>query len=620
MIEQELKKPDGSYIPVLCEMSLRELAYTLQEFGTEIALDTETTSVDYLKCDLLGISITHEIGRAYYIPVQRHLTQQFLWGNPDEYPSLELIQFYLNPILSDKSKKKILHNAKFDLHVLKRHGLIIDGPVFDTMIGAWILGNVHAARYGLKDLVARKLGYKMTEFKEVVGKKRTFSEVPIKEATDYAAADADMTKRLYLSELEAKSRFPTLDATFDLEMPCINVLQYMEEIGTLIDNKYLEGLRKPLRKQMEYFASTTRQILGEFNINSEEQLLTRINKYIHPKIIDNTQFETLLTLVDNHPAIDSYIRYSKYQKMYSVYVDGLLNLLNGDGRVHTEYQQNKKTGRLSSNRPNLQNIPTKKDDPTNPSYEYTKDLPLIRQAFIAKDNHKIVSIDYSQLEIRLTAHRAQEQTWIDAYNRDVDIHKATAAAVFNIPISKVTKDQRFRAKAVNFGLLYGMSEYGLARRIKVSVSEAKEFIDRYFENLPMVRKYIEDRKEEVIIRRYVETEIGRRLYFNWNTENTKSLPAAQREGINMPIQGQAADIVKKAMVEVHNLLIPYKSNMIIQVHDELDFEMAEDEMPILIPQICEIMSSVYKLSVPLKVDVEFGDNWEKLKDWKGDEL
>ncbi|NJO30878.1 MAG: DNA polymerase I, partial [Richelia sp. SL_2_1] len=498
---------------------------------------------------------------------------------------------------------------------LKRHGFIISEPIFDTMIGAWILGNVHGARYGLKDLTARKLGFRMTEFAEVVGKRKSFSDVPIREATLYAAADADMTKRLYHIEQESLERFPTLNETFTLEMPCVSVLQYMEEVGALVDRKYLESLKKPLKKQMDGFESMVTQIFGNINIRSNEQLLERINKHIFPKKVDSTEFEVLMGIKDDYPVIDSYLKYAKRQKMYSVYVDGMIKLLDDNNRVHTEYKQNKKTGRLSSSNPNLQNIPTKKDDPTNPAYEYTHDLPLIRKAFIAKPGYKIVSIDYSQLEVRLTAHRAQEETWIDAYNKDVDIHKATAAAVFGIPLSKVTKDQRFRAKAVNFGLLYGMSEYGLARRIKVTVPEAKEFIDRYFENLPMVRKYIEDRKQEVIDQKYVETEIGRRLYFKYDLENAKSLPSAQREAINMPIQGQAADIVKKAMVEVHSLLQFYKSDMILQVHDELDFEMAEDEMEILIPQIQDIMSNVYKISVPLKTDVEYGDNWESLKDW-----
>lgn len=611
----ELRIPDGNYQAIVTESDLRDLAYDLYDYGTEIALDTETTSVDYLKCELLGLSITDDVGKAAYIPVRKEVKQELLWDSPTEFLPVEMVSHYLNPVLADSNKIKILHNAKFDLHVLKRHGFTLDEPIFDTMIGAWVLGNVHGARYGLKDLVERKLSYKMTEFKDVVGKKKSFSEVPLKEATLYAAADADMTKRLFDIEMKKFNEYGTLIPTLELEMPCIAVLQSMEEIGTLINRTYLEKLKKPLKQQMDNYSKLVHERLGNFNINSDEQLLDRINRMLKSdgaKLIQDTQFETLNNLRESYHVIDHYLRYSKRQKLYSVYVDGILKLLDENDRVHTEYKQNKKTGRLSSNKPNLQNIPTKKDED-----EFAKDLPTIRKAFIAPDGYKIVSIDYSQLELRLTAHRANEPAWIDAFNKDVDIHKATAAAVLGVPISKVTKEQRFKAKAINFGLLYGMSEYGLARRIKVSVEEAKEFIDRYFENLPMVRQYIEDRKNEVITRKYVETEIGRRLYFRWNLENPKSLPAAQREGINMPIQGQAADIVKKAMVEVYNLLKPYKSNMVIQVHDELDFEMAEDEMEVVIPQIVDIMSNVYKLSVPLKVDVEYGNNWEDLKDWNG---
>lgn len=609
-----LTAPNGSYQAIVTEADLKNMAYVLTEFGTEIALDTETTSVDYLRCDLLGISITHNAGRAVYIPVKKHLTQELLWDNPKEFLPIETVRKYLNPILANPNKIKILHNAKFDLHVLRRHGFTIDEPIFDTMIGAWILGNVHGAKYGLKELTERKLGFKMTEFKEVVGKRKSFSEVPLKEATLYAAADADMTKRLFEIELIKFNEYPVLIPTLELEMPCISVLQSMEDVGTLINRKYLEKLRQPLRKQMEEYSNLVYERLGNFNINSDEQLIDRINRLLRSnqaRQIDNAQFETLDNLKEQYPVIDYYLRYSKRQKLYSVYVDGLIKLLDNNDRVHTEYRQNLKTGRLSSNKPNLQNIPTKKDED-----EYAKDLPTIRKSFIAPEGFKIVSIDYSQLELRLTAHRANEPAWIEAFNHDVDIHKATAAVVLGVPIDKVTKEQRKKAKAINFGLLYGMTEFGLSRRLKISVDEAKEFIDRYFENLPMVRKYIEDRKREVMTQKYVETEIGRRLYFRWNLENPKSLPAAQREGINMPIQGQAADIVKKAMVEIHNLLKPYKSNMVIQVHDELDFEMAEDEMEILIPPITEIMSTVYALSVPLKVDVEFGNNWEDLKDWQ----
>lgn len=602
-------KPNGTYISIITEGDLKDLAYILSEFGTEIAIDTETTGLEYLKAELLGISITHRGKLGYYIPVKRHATQLTLWDNPKDYLDIDIVREHLNPILSDINKIKILHNAKYDLHILHRHGFDLREPIFDTMIGAWVLGNVHGARYGLKELSENKFNISMTTFKDLVGK-GSFEDVPLRDATDYAGPDADMTKRLYDLEMETLKSYEFLRPVMELEMKCMLPLKKMEEVGALIDVEYLEKLEKPLAKQMAGYENIVHQHFGDFNINSNEQLLDKINRHLKLKIED-TKFETIVKYKDDFPVLEAYLRWGKRQKLHSVYVIGILERLDESHRVHTEFQQNKKTGRLSSNNPNLQNIPTKKDED-----EYAKDLPSIRKAFIVKEGCKFVSIDYSQLELRITAHRADETPWIEAYKKGTDIHKATAAAVFKIPISQVTKEQRFKAKAVNFGLLYGMSEYGLARRIKVSVDEAKEFINRYFENLPNIQKYIADRKREVIEKKYVETDFGRRLYFKYDLTNPKSLPAAQREGINMPIQGQAADIVKKAMVEVDSLLDNYKSKLILQVHDELDFEMYEEEMPILIPQIVDIMSNVFTLKVPLQVDVEYGDNWEQLRDWK----
>lgn len=611
-------KPDGVYQAIVTEADLKDLAYVLDEFGEVISLDTETTGLEYLSSQLLGISITHKAGFGYYIPVQRHLRQELLWDNPRDFLDIDLVRAYLNPILSNPRKTKVLHNAKYDMHILKRHGFTLVEPIYDTLIGAWVLGNVHGARYGLKDLAERKLGIQMTEFAEVAGKSKDFSMVPLREATSYAAADADMTHRLFqLEEMKFQNGSGSLVATRNLEMPCVRVLQKMEEVGARIDKVYLKSLDSPLYKKLKLHEKRVLDHFGKFNINSKDELKDRIYRYLGVQVAD-TKFETLINLREQHPVIDSILHYTKGQKIHSTYILGILALLDDEDRVHTEYRQNLKTGRLSSNNPNLQNIPTKKDDDTDAAYDFVKDLPLIRKAFIAKPEHRIVSIDYSQLELRITAHLANEPTWIEAFATGVDIHKATAATILKVPLSRVTKEQRRKAKSVNFGLLYGMTEYGLSRRLKITIDEAREFIDTYFEHLPQIRKYVEDRKAEVRGRRYVETEIGRRLYFNWNTENTKSLPAAEREGINMPVQGMAADIVKKAMVEVDRLLNNYQSKMILQVHDELDFEMHESEMGILIPQIKEIMEAVFTLRVALVCDVEVGDNWEELQDYEMD--
>lgn len=602
-------KPDGCYSSITNEADLRDLVYVLKEFATELGIDTETSSVDPLSCDLYGISISHQEKFAVYIPVQHHLTQPMLWDSPEEFLDLETIQKHLAPIFSDPTKTKVLHNAKFDMHVLERHGLPLAEPIYDTMIGAWILGNIHGARYGLKELVDKKLGIQMTTFKEVVGKKKDFSEVPLPEATKYAGPDADMTLRLYHKEKEVFEKYPTLAPTLELEMPIVSILQDMEKVGSRIDTSYLGSLSKPLHKEMNFYSKRIYDAWGEFNINSGEQLQEKINKYCG-LALDNTQFDTIAPYVEKFPVLDSYLRYAKRLKTKGVYVDGILALVDKNERVHTEFKQNKKTGRLSSNNPNLQNIPNKKEED-----EYAKDLPAIRKAFIAKPGYKIVSIDYSQVELRIMAHLANEETWIQAFNEDSDIHRATAAAMFKIPADKVTKEQRRNAKTINFGLLYLMSAFGLSKKLKISVEEAQGFIDQFFFNLHNIRKWMDQKAYEVQYRKMVETENGRRLYFHYDLDNPKSLPAAIREGTNLPIQGLAADIVKMAMIDVYGLLQNYHSKLILQIHDALDFEMKEEEMPILIPQISEIMSSAYKLKVPLKVEVEVGDNLEELHKW-----
>lgn len=603
-------KPDGCYSSITNEADLRDLVYVLKEFATELGIDTETSSVDPLSCDLYGISISHQEKFAVYIPVQHHLTQPMLWDSPEEFLDLETIQKHLAPIFSDPTKTKVLHNAKFDMHVLERHGLPLAEPIYDTMIGAWILGNIHGARYGLKDLADKKLDIQMTTFKEVVGKKKDFSEVPLPEATKYAGPDADMTLRLYHKEKEVFEKYPTLAPTLELEMPIVSILQDMEKVGSRINIGYLGGLSGPLNREMKFYSKRIYDAWGEFNINSGEQLQEKINKHCG-LALDNTQFDTIAPYVERFPVLDSYLRYAKRLKTKSVYVDGILALVDKNERVHTEFKQNKKTGRLSSNNPNLQNIPSKKEED-----EYAKDLPAIRKAFIAKPGYKIVSIDYSQVELRIMAHLANEETWIQAFNEDSDIHRATAAAMFKIPTDKVTKEQRRNAKTINFGLLYLMSAFGLSKKLKISVEEAQGFIDQFFFNLHNIRKWMDQKAYEVQYRKMVETENGRRLYFHYDLDNPKSLPAAIREGTNLPIQGLAADIVKMAMIDVYGLLQNYHSKLILQIHDALDFEMKEEEMPILIPQISEIMSSAYKLKVPLKVEVEVGNNLEELSKWE----
>lgn len=596
--------PDGVYKTITSESDLKDLVYIINDFYTEISIDTETTSVEPLTCELVGISISHKVGYGYYIPVQRYLQQKMLWDDPSGFLTVETVREHLNPILANESISKVLHNAKYDLHVLGRYGFEIRGPIFDTMICAWVLGNVSMARYGLKHLTKTKLGFEMLEYKEVAGNK-PFYLVDLPLATKYASADTDMTLRLKSKEMEVLANYPSLTNTLTLELAAVPALKRMEEKGTPLDVKYLEQSGKLLNAQARIL---TNRIYDEFNcrfnINSPDQLLQILNRN---KInVTSTDEASLKANEDKHPGIRSILEYRKRLKLKSVYVEGMLSKLR-NGRIHTEFYQMLKTGRLSSSGPNLQNIPA-----------YSKDgLPSIRQAFVAPVGCKFVCIDYSQLELRVITHVAEEPYWIEAFKNNFDIHKATAAVVNKIDMSDVTDYQRKQAKFTNFGLLYGESAYGLSNRTGMSKEEAERFIEEYFSVLPKIQDYVETTKELVKTRKYVETFNGRRLYFKYDANEPKQISACQREGINFPIQGGAADIVKSAMVEIDRLLLGsrFKTELVLQVHDELDFLMPEDEMPILIPRIVDIMENVFTLKVDLKVDVEYGNNWQDLEKW-----
>lgn len=612
-------KPDGEYIPVTSIKELEELCLRLNK-AEEIAIDTETSGVNPLSCSLYGISITDSTNYGWYIPTQQELKdydQLSLFDQPDKYVPLEIIIKLLKPVFTNPNIVKYMHNAKFDLHVLNRHGCPVEQPIFDTMVAAWVLGNVYGAKYGLKPLAELKLGYRMTTYKEVAGR-LPFYKVPLERATDYAAADVDMTLRLSRPIKDAMEKFPSLVNTMQLEQKMVPVLTRMEANGVLIDSPYLEDIKITLadsiRKAKKLAYSELR---SNINIDSQPQLLSLLNQRLQKsgKIISSTDEAALTSILDEDKAAVRILQYRKLYKMYSTYVVGILSKVDDFGRLHTDYQQHGiKTGRISSSEPNMQNLPTRKEDKP----DWFPELPSIRRAIIVPDGWKFVSIDYSQLELRLATHISRDPTWIQAFLADQDIHAATAAKIYGVPIEQVSKDQRKRAKTVNFAILYGTSAYGLAPRVKMSVKDTEDFIEEYFENLPGIRKYIEDRRHEVLTRKYVETPYGRRLYFKFDPTDRKGASAAQREGTNMPIQGYAADIVKLSMIQIHDLLLQnrYRTRMLLQVHDEIDFEMPEEEMSIVIPQVVEIMRNAQKLLIPLKVDVEVGDNWEDIYDWK----
>lgn len=609
-----LIEPNGIYKSITTMGDLRVLVEVITDHYQDIGVDTETTSVDYLTCDLLGISIAYKPeslhGVGYYIPVRPSKQVESLWDNPNNYLELDVIREHLNKILSNPNITKYLHNAKYDMHVLKRHGFTLEQPIYDTMIGAIVLGNVANAKYGLKDLVEKKLNIKMLHFDEVTGKDKDFSKTPLDVAVKYAGPDGDLTLRLAKEERKAFDKFPSLIPTMDLELSCIPVLQSMEELGARIDIKYLSNMNKKLKKEMDSYLDSVYKYFGKnFNVNSEDQLIKELRIKFPKDDITDVQASTLDLLVIKYPTelgIKDIINYRKRLKLSSVYCEGMIKQADKEHKVHTAFYQMLKTGRISSKNPNLQNIPTTKDG---------SDLPSIRRAFIADPGCKFVSIDYSQLELRVITHVADEPYWIKAFENNEDIHLSTAAAVLKKDQKDVTKYERKTAKFTNFGLLYGETAYGLSGRTGMSLEEADTFIKKYFSVLPKVKNYIDDIRHQVLTRKYTETFNGRRLYYNYDN---KTVNAAIREGTNQPIQGGAADIVKKAMVYTYDYLKPFKSKMILQVHDELDLMAYEDELPTIIPHIQEIMSNVFQLKVELKTDCELGDNWEDIKDWNNE--
>lgn len=931
-----MKRPDGTYIGITDIKDLEYwIAYIQYNRILDIGIDTETDSLDYLNCNILGVSLAFSIQDApnvgLYIPIkQEEIVQEVLWDSPSDYISLEDVVDNMNVVLSDERITKYMHNAKFDLHILERHGFVINGHVFDTMIAAWVLGNRAGNKYGLKYLTKEKLGFDQLEFNSVVGKNKDFSSVDLKTAVEYAGPDGDMTLRLAQLEKSVLKKFPSLQSTFDIETNCIRVLKDMEAVGSLIDTKYLRSVGRELGRDMYVLEESLESFLGGININSEKQLKETLQKKFDLNL-DNVTAETIKTVAKDIPELNDLMVYRKKAKLKSVYCDGLLKLVDNNGYLHTSFYQMLKTGRLScvpleseiltkngwklhneirtgdlvlgfdiqkyeyvwtkiknvhygygsvgkiissdshgvdsekkgiyctadhrwvvksnlqdvigfstsknlprnhktllqprkvfpdneksiltkqqaflfgwyltdgfktgrnktfglginlikkrsidilekyllendipftkstykrgigiihafhvsckvfdeifhiteqkepseivmglsnearsdmllamlegdgskrknsnrydrfgalevqnkrtaeyfeilsmstgnpythrivkthvsnkfvhyqlilgelyknknskwnpeyecdvwcpetecgtwvvrqghniavtgnSSNPNLQNIPTKKDNDSS--------LPLIRRAFIAPPGYKFVSIDYSQLELRVITHVSGEEHWIKAFANNEDIHASTAAAVNHKSIEEVTKYERKKAKFVNFGLLYGESAYGLSRREGMTEAEAQEFINEYFKVLPAIEEYVRSRKAMVVNLGYTETFNGRRLYFKFDKNDKKTVGAAQREGINFPIQGGASDIVKKAMYEVWCLLKPYKTKLSIQVHDELDFLMAEDEIDILVPKINDIMGNVFQLKVELKCDTEIGDNWNDIEDW-----
>lgn len=580
-----------------------------------ICFDTETTGVDEITADLVGIALSNEPGNGVYIPVGH----QLLEDKKNQLP-LEKVIEALKPFLADPAIPKVAHNAKYDRTILIRYGVDVNPIAFDTMLAAWLI-EPSSLGLGLKNQAWMRLGIEMTEIKELIGEGKqqlTMAQVPVSRAAPYAAADVDMPLRLK-KKLEPELEEKQLCKLFtSVEMPLIPVLSEMEMTGVLLDSDYLVSMSSDLGKQLVELEDSIYKHAGHpFNINSTQQLSDVLFKEIGLPTeglrktssgFYSTAADVLEQLAGVHAIIDLILQHREVSKLKSTYVDALPGMVNpATKRIHTSYNQaGAITGRIASSRPNLQNIPIR-----------TELGRLVRKAFVARPGWFFLAADYSQVELRVLAHISKDPALLNAFEHNQDIHASTAAAVNRIPIDQVTPDQRRFAKSVNFGLLYGMSAFRLARESDLTLDEATKFVQAYFDSFPNVRGYLEGTIRKAKEQGWVETVLGRRRYFpvleRKSTDRTSSLAKqrAEREAVNFPIQGSAADIIKIAMINLYNSLQEggYRARMILQVHDELVLEVPEGELQDVKKLVVDIMTQAYKLLAELKVDVKVGENW-----------
>lgn len=598
-----------NYETILDEEALNRWAQILREAG-EFAFDTETDSLDNLSARLVGMSFAAKAGHAAYVPIGHDYLDA-----PDQLLTEQVLRV-MKPILEDEKIRKIGQNLKFDRGIMENYGVELRGIAFDTMLESYVLNSV-AGRHDMDSLADRHLNYKTTTFEDIAGKGKkqlTFNQIPLEEAANYAAEDADITLLLHQAlypQLEAEKSL--LHVYQDIEMPLVPVLSRMERTGVLIDANVLAAQSVQLTARLDELEKQAFAIAGEeFNLSSPKQLQTILFEKLNLPVVKktpggapSTNEEVLEELADNHELPRVILEHRSLSKLKTTYTDKLPLMVDPKTRrVHTSYHQAvTATGRLSSRDPNLQNIPVRTDEGRR-----------IRQAFIARDGYCIMAADYSQIELRIMAHLSQDKGLLKAFAEGRDIHRATAAEVFGVPLDEVTTDQRRSAKAINFGLIYGMSAFGLARQLGIPRGEAQRYMDLYFERYPGVLEYMARTREHAAEKGYVETLEGRRLWLpEINSRNGMRRKAAEREAINAPMQGTAADIIKKAMIAVDDWL--QKENidalMIMQVHDELVFEVRKEQQAEMAEKIRGLMEAAMKLDVPLKVEAGVGANWDE---------
>ncbi|MGD8108625.1 DNA polymerase I [Pantoea sp. FN0302] len=575
------------------------------------AFDLETDSLDTLTANIIGLSFAVAPGEAAYLPVAHDYLDA-----PDQLDRNAVLA-QLKPLLEDKSALKVGQNLKFDRSVLKNYDIELAGIKFDTMLESYMLNTV-VGKHDMDSLAARWLNHKTVTFTEIAGKGKnqlTFNQIALEQAAHYAAEDADVTLQLHLKmwpELE-KEAGPR-KVFEEIEMPLLTVISRIERNGVLIDQHILAKHSQELTARLKELEEKAHELAGEpFNLSSTKQLQTILfeKQGIKPTKktpggAPSTSEEVLAELALDYPLPKVILEHRGLSKLKSTYTDKLPQMINPrSGRVHTSYQQAvTATGRLSSTDPNLQNIPVRNEEGRR-----------IRQAFIAPEGCRIVAADYSQIELRIMAHLSQDKGLLTAFAEGQDIHRATAAEVFGVSVDKVTNEQRRSAKAINFGLIYGMSAFGLSRQLNINAGEARLYMERYFERYPGVLKYMENTRQQASEQGYVSTLDGRRLWLpDIKSANAIRRKAAERAAINAPMQGTAADIIKRAMIDVDAWLQEPDApqvTMIMQVHDELVFEIREQDVEKASAKIRQLMENSMKLDVPLRVDIGVGDNWDQ---------
>jgi len=575
-----------------------------------ISFDTETDSTNQMDANLVGISLAIEPDTGYYIPLGHK-------NSNDKQLAIQDVLKALRAPLSDINIPKVGHNVKYDFVVLARYGLRVKPLSFDTMIAEWLI-NPDSHNLGLKNLAWVRLGIQMTKIEELIGKGKkqiTMADVPISKAASYAAADASVVLKLIpelKEELNDRNAVPLLH---ELEMPLVDVLADMEMVGIGLDVQFLKDMSVEISDQLVGIEDKIYEFVGEpFNLNSPQQLSMALFDRLKIEPPDSskrtasgfysTAASVLEELKGNHPVIDLVLDYRELSKLKSTYLDALPQEVNHvTKRVHTSFNQTGSvTGRLASSNPNLQNIPIR-----------TEIGRRVREAFIASPGKTLIAIDYSQIELRIVAHMADDREMQAAFLGDKDIHAATASAIYGVSLGDVNKDQRRRAKGINFGLIYGMSAFGLSRYTDLTLAEAEDFMEKYFRQFPGVKNYLDEIRIRAAKQGYVETLFGRRRYFPslMKPSNRNLLNREEREAINAPIQGTAADIMKMAMIKVASALADSGSSakMILQVHDELVLESTLDELEETVLLVKSVMESAYRLNVPLKTETNVGENW-----------